>query len=141
MQVEGSSSNIYDQPWVEKYRPKVLNDVQGHKFIREEVSKEEAERRILEIGEDYKLEILQSIVERDPDAPITIYHIGEESNPEHWWDLCAGPHVESTGKIEQNAIKLEKLAGAYWRGDETRPMLKGFLGCILRCNWCCWGRQ
>eukprot|EP01023_Acetabularia_acetabulum_P062329 TRINITY_DN7661_c0_g2_i1.p1 TRINITY_DN7661_c0_g2~~TRINITY_DN7661_c0_g2_i1.p1 ORF type:complete len:705 (-),score=112.98 TRINITY_DN7661_c0_g2_i1:365-2362(-) len=99
-----------------------------HQFIREEISKEEAERRIREIGEEYKLEILQSIVERDPDAPITIYHIGEESSPEHWWDLCAGPHVESTGKIGQNAFQLEKIAGAYWRGDENRPMLTRIYG-------------
>ena len=53
--------------------------------IREEVvSREEAEKRIEEIGERFKLEILQGI----RDDTITIYHIGEE-----WWDLCAGPHV------------------------------------------------
>ena len=58
---------------------------------REEVSREEAARRIKEINEPYKLEILDMI----KTEPITIYHIGDE-----WWDLCAGPHVESTGKIE-----------------------------------------
>ena len=55
--------------------------------------------------------------------PITIYHIGDE-----WWDLCAGPHVESTGKLDQKAFELESVAGAYWRGDETKPMLQRIYG-------------
>jgi threonyl-tRNA synthetase len=55
--------------------------------------------------------------------PITIYHIGDE-----WWDLCAGPHVESTKKIHPKAIDLESVAGAYWRGDETKPMLQRIYG-------------
>lgn len=53
-------------------------------FIREEVSPAEAEARIKEINEPYKLEILQSIRARDPQAPITIYHIGETDHPAHW---------------------------------------------------------
>ena len=55
-----------------------------------------------------------------PDAPITIYHIGEPGAAGSWWDLCAGPHVESTGSINPAAIDLESVAGAYWRGDETK---------------------
>lgn len=86
---------------------------------REEVSREEAERRIKEINEPYKLEILESI----KTEPITIYHIGEE-----WWDLCAGPHVESTGKLNKKAIDLESVAGAYWRGDEKNKMLQRIYG-------------
>ena len=57
------------------------------------------------------------------EEPITIYHIGDE-----WWDLCAGPHVESTKKIHPKAIDLESVAGAYWRGDETKPMLQRIYG-------------
>lgn len=86
--------------------------------IREEVSREEAERRIRELGESYKLEILQDLEE-----PITIYHLGDE-----WWDLCAGPHVENTGEISPRAIALESVAGAYWRGDETKPQLQRIYG-------------
>jgi len=82
---------------------------------REEVSREEARRRIEAIGEPFKLEILESI----KTEPITIYHIGEE-----WWDLCAGPHVESTSAIPAKAIQLQSVAGAYWRGDEKREMLQ-----------------
>ncbi|MFN6564337.1 MAG: threonine--tRNA ligase [Nostoc sp. ChiSLP01] len=83
--------------------------------VREQVSREEAERRIQEINEPYKLEILADIKEE----PITIYHLGNE-----WWDLCAGPHVENTSELNPKAIELESVAGAYWRGDETKAQLQ-----------------
>ena len=86
--------------------------------IREELSREEAERRIKEINEPYKLEILEGLIE-----PITLYHVGEE-----WWDLCAGPHVENTSELNPKAIELESLAGAYWRGDETKAQLQRIYG-------------
>ena len=86
--------------------------------IREEVSREEAERRIKEINEPYKLEILEGLTE-----PITIYHVAEE-----WWDLCAGPHVENTSELNPKAFELESLAGAYWRGDETKAQLQRIYG-------------
>ncbi|HEY9849515.1 MAG TPA: threonine--tRNA ligase [Leptolyngbyaceae cyanobacterium] len=86
--------------------------------IREEVSREEAERRIKEINEPYKLEILEGLQE-----PITIYHLGEE-----WWDLCAGPHVENTKDLNPKAIELESVAGAYWRGDATKAQLQRIYG-------------
>lgn len=97
-------------------------------FIREEVSAEEAEKRIKEINEPYKLQILQSILERTPDSTITIYHIGEKDHPQHWWDLCAGPHVPTTGAINPDAFELESVAGAYWRGDEKNAMLQRIYG-------------
>ena len=86
--------------------------------IKEEVSREEAKSRIETIKEPYKLEILE-----DLEDPITIYHLGEE-----WWDLCAGPHIESTKQINPKAIELETLAGAYWRGDETKAQLQRIYG-------------
>ncbi|MEG4029598.1 MULTISPECIES: threonine--tRNA ligase [unclassified Microcoleus] len=86
--------------------------------IREEVSREEAERRIKEINEPYKLEILAGLIE-----PITLYHLGEE-----WWDLCAGPHLDNTSELNPKAIELESLAGAYWRGDETKAQLQRIYG-------------
>lgn len=83
--------------------------------IREEVSREEAEHRIKEINEPYKLEILGDIKQE----PITIYHLGEK-----WWDLCAGPHLENTSELNPKAIELENVAGAYWRGDENKAQLQ-----------------
>ncbi|WP_246844361.1 threonine--tRNA ligase, partial [Hydrocoleum sp. CS-953] len=86
--------------------------------IREEVSREEAKTRIEAIKEPYKLEILEDLEE-----PITIYHLGEE-----WWDLCAGPHIETTKQLNPKAIELETVAGAYWRGDETKAQLQRIYG-------------
>jgi threonyl-tRNA synthetase len=86
--------------------------------IREEVSREEAERRIKDINEPYKLEILAGLTE-----PITLYHLGDE-----WWDLCAGPHLENTSELNPKAIELESVAGAYWRGDETKAQLQRIYG-------------
>jgi threonyl-tRNA synthetase len=85
---------------------------------REEVSREEAKRRIEAISEPYKLEILEGLEE-----PITLYHLGDQ-----WWDLCAGPHVENTAELNPDAIALESLAGAYWRGDETKAQLQRIYG-------------
>jgi threonyl-tRNA synthetase len=97
---------------IQKEMVKIIN--RKLPVAREEVSREEAERRIKAINEPYKLEILEGIAE-----PITIYHLGEE-----WWDLCAGPHVENTKDLNPKAIELESVAGAYWRGDETKAQLQ-----------------
>ena len=86
--------------------------------IREEVNREEAEHRIKEINEPYKLEILEGL-----EDPITIYHLGDQ-----WWDLCAGPHVENTSNLNPKAIDLESVAGAYWRGDATKAQLQRIYG-------------
>ena len=85
---------------------------------REEVSREEAERRIKEVNEPYKLEILEGLQE-----PITIYHVSDQ-----WWDLCAGPHLDNTSELKADAIDLESVAGAYWRGDETKAQLQRIYG-------------
>ncbi|GBF82584.1 threonine--tRNA ligase [Aphanothece sacrum] len=86
--------------------------------IREEVTPEEAKKRITELQEPYKLEILEGLT-----PPITLYHLGEQ-----WWDLCAGPHVETTGDLNPKAFDLESVAGAYWRGDETKAQLQRIYG-------------
>lgn len=112
---EGFSNQ--DMKKIKKEMYKIIR--KDYPLRREEVSREEAERRIREINEPYKLELLDAI----KTEPITIYHIGDE-----WWDLCAGPHVESTGKLDQKAFDLESVAGAYWRGDETKPMLQRIYG-------------
>ncbi|AII44967.1 threonyl-tRNA synthetase [Synechococcus sp. KORDI-49] len=85
---------------------------------RVEVSRSDAEAKIKTQNEPYKLEILEGLQE-----PITLYTLGEE-----WWDLCAGPHVEHTGQLNPKAFELESVAGAYWRGDETRAQLQRIYG-------------
>lgn len=85
---------------------------------RIEVSRDEAEAKIQAQNEPYKLEILAGLQE-----PITLYTLGEQ-----WWDLCAGPHVLNTGELNPKAFALESVAGAYWRGDETKAQLQRIYG-------------
>ncbi len=85
---------------------------------RVEVSRSEAEAKIKSQNEPYKLEILEGLQE-----PITLYTLGED-----WWDLCAGPHVDHTGQLNSKAFELESVAGAYWRGDETKAQLQRIYG-------------
>ena len=115
----------YETPFSDKDLKRIQKEM--YKIIREdlplrreEVSREEARARITALGEPYKLEILDGI---RGDAPITIYHIGDK-----WWDLCAGPHVASTGALDGDALELEAVAGAYWRGDETKAQLQRIYG-------------
>ena len=101
---------------IKKEMIKIIN--QKLPVLREEVSRTEAETRIQTINEPYKLEILAGIQE-----PITLYHLGDK-----WWDLCAGPHLESTSEINPKAIELESVAGAYWRGDSSKAQLQRIYG-------------
>ena len=82
-------------------------------FVRKELSREEALDYFSKQDEVYKVELIQDLPE---DATISLYQQGE------FVDLCAGPHVPSTGKLK--ALKLMSLAGAYWRGREDNPMLQ-----------------
>ncbi|WP_254449537.1 threonine--tRNA ligase, partial [Anabaena sp. UHCC 0253] len=102
-----------DLKTIQKEMLKIIN--RKLPLIREEVSREEAQRRIEAIKEPYKLEILEDIKQE----PITIYHLGDQ-----WWDLCAGPHLENTSEINPKALELESVAGAYWRGDEKKAQLQ-----------------
>jgi threonyl-tRNA synthetase len=79
-------------------------------FTRKEVTKEEA-RRVF-AAQPYKLELIDEL----PDVKVSLYQQGS------FLDLCRGPHVNATGEIK--AFKLINVAGAYWRGDEHRPMLQ-----------------
>jgi threonyl-tRNA synthetase len=83
---------------------------------REDVSREEAERRFREHNEPYKLELVEGL----EGGLVSFYSQGE------FVDLCRGPHLPSTGKV--GAFKLLNVAGAYWRGDENRPMLSRIYG-------------
>jgi threonyl-tRNA synthetase len=87
-------------------------------FSCEVVDRETAKRLFADKGEMFKLELIDAIPEGDE---IKIYSQRE------WLDLCRGPHMTSTGKVGKG-FKLLKIAGAYWRGDSTRPMLQRIYG-------------
>ena len=82
------------------------------------LSREDAIKLFLDKGEKYKVEIIESI---PTDEEIKVYYHGD------WFDLCRGPHLNSSGEIG-TAFKLTKVAGAYWRGDSNNPMLQRIYG-------------
>ena len=84
---------------------------------RFELPREEAISKMKELNEDYKVELIEDLPE---DEVISFYKQGD------FVDLCAGPHMEKTGQIK--AVKLQSVAGAYWRGDENRKMLQRIYG-------------
>lgn len=85
-------------------------------FVRKELDKKEAKKTFTSLNEIYKLELIDEI----PGEKVTVY------SQDKFTDLCRGPHVESTGKIK--AFKLLSVAGAYWRGDSSKPMLQRIYG-------------
>ena len=115
------------------FTPEVLEKIEAEmrKICKEklpierfELPREEAIALMREKDEPYKVELIEDLPE---DAVISFYKQGE------FTDLCAGPHVDSTGRIKGNAIKLMSCTGAYWRGDSSRKMLQRIYGtCFLK---------
>ncbi len=89
------------------------------KIERFELPRAEALKLMEEKGEPYKVELINDLPE---DAIISFYKQGE------FTDLCAGPHLDSTGRVKGNGIKLMNVTGAYWRGDSNRKMLQRIYG-------------
>ncbi|HHJ13809.1 MAG TPA: threonine--tRNA ligase [Gammaproteobacteria bacterium] len=90
---------------------------------REVWSREEAVKVFSELGETYKVEIIEEIIPEG--ETLSVYRQGE------WFDVCRGPHLPSTGKLPR-AFKLMSVAGAYWRGDSSKPMLQRIYGTAWR---------
>ncbi len=116
----------YDFDTEQPFTPEDLTKIQAEmeKIIqanlpieRMELSRDAAIQLFNELGESYKVELIQDLPE---DVTISLYKQGE------FTDLCAGPHVPSTGRVK--AVKIQSLAGAYWRGDEKRKMLQRIYG-------------
>ena len=87
-----------------------------NQYVRKDISKEEAVSYFTNKGDEYKLEL----IEKRGDESLTLYTQGQ------FTDLCKGPHLPDTGFIK--AVKLTKLGGAYWQGDDTRPQLTRIYG-------------
>ena len=118
----------YDFDTPEPFSEKELEELEAEmrkickeklKLERFELPREEAIRFMEEKGEPYKVELINDLPE---DAVISFYKQGE------FVDLCAGPHVDSTGRIKGNAIKLTACNAAYWRGDSNRQTLQRIYG-------------
>jgi threonyl-tRNA synthetase len=107
---------LEDLPVIEKKMKEII--ARDKPFTKEVWSREKAKKTFSDMGETFKVELVDAIPE---DQQIKIYKQGD------WFDLCRGPHMTSTGKIG-NAFKLMKVAGAYWRGDSNNPMLTRIYG-------------
>jgi len=105
-----------DLPVIEKKMHEVIQ--RNAPFTKEFWTREKARDVFADMGEGYKVELVDAIPE---DQELRIYRQGD------WFDLCRGPHMDSTGRIG-SAFKLMKVAGAYWRGDSTKPMLTRIYG-------------
>src|SRR5499427_7739475 len=105
-----------DLPAIERKMREII--ARDKPFTKEVWSRDEAKRVFGDMGEQFKVELVDAI---PPDQNINIYRQGD------WFDLCRGPHMTSTSKVG-NAFKLTKVAGAYWRGDSNREMLSRIYG-------------
>ncbi len=104
-----------DLETIETKMKEILSE--DHRNEREVISREEAKERFKE--QPYKLELIRQLPEGEE---ISLY------TQDSFTDLCRGPHVESTKEIHPEAVKLLSIAGAYWRGKETNPMLQRIYG-------------
>ena len=118
----------YDLDSKEAFTPEDLEKIEAEmrkickeklKLERFELPREEAIRFMEERDEPYKAELIHDLPE---DAVISFYRQGE------FTDLCAGPHLDSTGRIKGNAVKLTACNAAYWRGDSSRQTLQRIYG-------------
>ena len=123
-----SDGFYYDFDAPESFTPETLDMLESEmqKICKEklpitrfELSREDALKLMAERDEPYKIELIRDLPD---DAVISFYEQGE------FTDLCAGPHVDSTGRIKANALKLTSCTGAYWRGDANNKMLQRIYG-------------
>jgi threonyl-tRNA synthetase len=88
-------------------------------IVREVWDRDEAKKTFADIGEEYKVEIIEDIIPEGEE--VSVYRQGD------WFDVCRGPHLPSTGKLGKG-FRLMKVAGAYWRGDSNNEMLQRIYG-------------
>ena len=93
----------------------------NHKFEQADVTIEDAEKDFKELGQSYKLEIIDDLQE-EGQKKVSLYKSGS------FVDLCSGPHLDSTGEIPAEAFKLTRISGAYWKSDEKNKQLQRIYG-------------
>jgi threonyl-tRNA synthetase len=110
-----------DLPAIEEEMRRVI--ARDEPLIREEWSREDVRAFFERSGESFKAEWVMELPEGEA---ITMYRSGEGDGK--WMDLCRGPHLASTGKLDPQSFKLTRVSGAYWRGDPKNPMLSRIYG-------------
>ena len=110
-----------DLPAIEAEMRRVI--ARNEPLIREEWPRDRLVRHFADHGESFKAEWAAELPD---DEPLTVYKAG--TGDDAWLDLCRGPHLPSTGKLDSHAFKLTRVSGAYWRGDQTNAMLSRIYG-------------
>lgn len=96
----------------------------NHPFEKAEMNAENAQEHFKKLNQDYKVEIIEDL-KNAKNNNVCLYTQGS------FVDLCSGPHLDSTGEINPHALKLTKISGAYWKGDEKNPQLQRIYGVIF----------
>jgi threonyl-tRNA synthetase len=110
-----------DLPGIEAEMRRII--AKNEPLVREEWDRDRLVAHFAAYGESFKAEWAAEL----PDGePLTIYRAG--TGDDAWLDLCRGPHLPSTGKLDPNAFKLTRVSGAYWRGDQNNAMLSRIYG-------------
>lgn len=108
-----------DLPLIEDTMEKIIDE--NHPFERQIIPISKAKELFNKAKQSFKVELIDDL-EKSGEDHATIYRSGS------FVDLCSGPHLESTGEIDKNSFKLDKVSGAYWKGDEKRQQLQRIYG-------------
>lgn len=117
-----------DLTLIEKRMEKIVS--QGQPFAGESMSTTKAKKKLKDVGQPFKVELVEDL-EKSGEKEVSFYAnlLGDKIM---FVDLCRGGHLEHTGKVPKGAFKLTKISGAYWRGDEKRPMLQRIYGVAFK---------
>ncbi len=97
----------------------------NHPFERADISIDSALEKFKELGQTHKLELIQDL-SKEGNETVSIYHSG------NFVDLCAGPHIDSTGEVDAQAFALTKISGAYWKADENNQQMQRVYGVVFQ---------
>ena len=111
-----------DLPLLEEKMKEIIK--KDFPFERAEISTEKARKDFEKLGQTYKVELIDDLA-KEGNKKVSVYKTGP------FVDLCSGPHIESTGKINPKAFALTKISGAYWKGDEKNKQMQRIYGVVF----------
>jgi threonyl-tRNA synthetase len=119
-----------DRPFTEEDLPAIEAEMRkiiaaDKALTREVVDRDALIAKWRAAGETFKAEWAAELPQGEE---LTVYHSGPKDQPDSWYDMCRGPHLPSTGKLDPAAFKLTRVSGAYWRGDQKNAMLSRIYG-------------
>lgn len=112
-----------DLPLIEAEMRKII--AANKPLVREVVARDDLIAKWRAAGESFKAEWAAELPQGEE---LTVYHSGPIDSPGSWYDMCRGPHLPATGKLDPAAFKLTRVSGAYWRGDQKNAMLSRIYG-------------